>query len=498
MRKLTTTLLLLATLTGLCFLLEGCGPPKKTWGSFRREWEARGEKFDYREFVPAPIPSEKNFAHTPLLKPLLEEKWNSELTESKPADPEKHKQAKRLLKIDEDLPAIILWPRGERIDLAAFQEFFRKEGSWPHPAKPGKPAEDVLKALEAFADEMAELTRTARERPLCRFDVKYEAHFAASMPHLMVLRNLTRCFTLRAVARLEAGKLEAAFADVEMGLFLTECLAAEPLALSQLVRISNLEMLLQAVWEGFAAEQWTAGQLVTLEKRLARIDLIESCRRALRCERDMANQFICQVKKDADYKKAQGMVDLARHWPSTDPIGWLDRNQLRFNELYMKFNRRIINTRTRTIQPSVAAEQLKYIEENKRKPDHVISSLIVLSIGPLVRQFGNIQTAVDQALLACKLERRKLKKGSYPAKLDELEGDLPTDPYSGKAYLYSAHPGGETTGRYQLYGIGWNLKDDSGKIVINEWGGAHNEKGDLVWSYSHPHALFDIPKPGEK
>ena len=498
MRKLTNTLLLLATLTGLCFLLEGCGPPKKTWGSFRREWEARGEKFDYRAMVPAPIPSEKNFAHTPLLKPLFDYEWNSELTDSKPADPEKHEQAEGLLVIDEDLPAIIRWPSGRRVELAAFQKIFRENGFWPHPEKPGKPAEDVLQALGIFADDMAELTRAARERPLCRFDLKYEAHLAAAMPHLLVLRNLTRCFTLRAVANLEAGKLEAAFADVEMGLFLTECLAAEPLALSQLVRISNLEMILQAIWEGFAAEKWTAAQMVTLEKRLAGIDLVESCRRALRCERDMANQFLYKVKEDADYKKTQEMVDLARHWPSTDPIGWLDRNQLRFNELYMKFNRRIIDTRTRTIQPSVAAEQLKYIEENKRKPDHVISSLIVLSIGPLVRQFGNSQTAVDQALLACRIERHKLKKGAYPAKLDELEGDLPTDPYSGKAYLYSALPGGETTGRYQLYGIGWNLKDDSGKIVINEWGGADNEKGDLVWSYSHPPALFEIPKPGDK
>ncbi len=495
MRKLTTVLLLLA---GLCSLLEGCGTPEKTWTVFQKEWEARGEKFDYREFVPAPIPSEKNFAHTPLLKPLLEEKWNSELTESKPTDPKKHEQAEGLLKIDADLPSIILWPRGQRVDLAAFQDVFRKEGSWPHPAKHGKPAEDVLKALGVFDNEMSELSRAARERPLCRFDVKYEAHFAASVPHLLVLRNLTRCFTLRAVANLEAGKLEAAFADVEMGLFLTECLATEPLALSQLVRISNLEMILQPIWEGFAAEKWTVSQMVTLEKHLAGIDLVESCRRALRCERDMANQFLYKVKEDADYKKAQEMVDLSRHWPSTDPIGWLDRNQLRFNELYMKFNRRIIDTRTRTIQPSVAAEQLKYIEENKRKPDHVISSLIVLSIGPLVRQFGNSQTAVDQALLACRLERHKLKKGAYPAKLDELEGDLPTDPYSGKAYLYSALPGDETTGRYQLYGIGWNLKDDSGKIVINEWGGADNEKGDLVWSYSHPPALFEIPKPGDK
>ena len=498
MRKLTNTLLLLATLTGLCFLLEGCGPPKKTWGSFRREWEARGEKFDYRAMVPAPIPSEKNFAHTPLLKPLFDYEWNSELTDSKPADPEKHEQAEGLLVIDEDLPAIIRWPSGRRVELAAFQKIFRENGFWPHPEKPGKPAEDVLQALGIFADDMAELTRAARERPLCRFDLKYEAHLAAAMPHLLVLRNLTRCFTLRAVARLHAGNLEAAFADVEMGLFLAECLADEPLAISQLVRISNLEMILQAIWEGFAARKWTAGQLAALGKHLAGIDLIESCHLALRCERDMANQFIDQVKKDAGYEKAQALVDLAEHWPRSDPAGWLDRNQLRFNESYMKFNRRIIDTKTRTIKPGVAAEQLKYIEENKTKPDHIMSSLIVLSIGPLVRQFGSGQSVVDHALIACMLERHKLKKGKYPGKLAELEGSLPTDPYSGKPYLYSVTPGTGPGDRYQLHGVGWNQEDDGGKVVLDNWGGTRESQGDLVWRYSPPPTLPETQKPEEQ
>ncbi|MCH2367404.1 MAG: hypothetical protein MK554_09355 [Planctomycetes bacterium] len=498
MRKPTTALLLLTALTGLCFLLEGCGPQKKTWGSFRREWEARGEKFDYRAMVPAPIPSEKNFAHTPLLEPLFDYEWNSELTDSKPADPEKHEQAEGLLDIDEDLPAVIRWQSGRRVELAAFQEIFRTERCWPNPETAGKPAEDILQALEVFADDMAELTRAAKERPLCRFDIKYEAHFAAAMPHLLVLRNLTRCYTLRAIARLHAGDLEAAFADVEMGLFLAECLADEPLALSQLVRISNLEMILQAIWEGFAAEKWTAGQLTALEKRLAEIDLIESCRRALRCERDMANQFIDQVKADAGYKKTQNLVDLDEHWPSTDQAGWLNRNQLRFNESYMKFNRRIIDTGTRTIKPGVAAEQLKYIEENKMKPDHVISSLIVLSIGPLVRQFGSGQSVVDHALISCMLERHKLKKGKYPGKLAELEGNLPTDPYSGKPYLYSVVPGTGPGDRYQLHGVGWNQEDDGGKIALDNWGGTRESQGDLVWRYSPDPAVPGASKPGEK
>jgi hypothetical protein len=96
------------------------------------------------------------------------------------------------------------------------------------------------------------------------------------------------------------------------------------------------------------------------------------------------------------------------------------------------------------------------------------------------------------------LERHKLKKGRYPGKLAELEGNLPADPYSGKPYLYSVTPGAGPANRYQLYGVGWNQEDDGGKVVVDNWGGTNERRGDLVWRYSPPPALPDTSKPGKK
>ena len=95
------------------------------------------------------------------------------------------------------------------------------------------------------------------------------------------------------------------------------------------------------------------------------------------------------------------------------------------------------------------------------------------------------------------LELHKLEEGSYPEKLAGLDEQLPTDPYSGKAYLYSTLPEAEKTGGYQLYGIGSNLKDDGGRIVLTEAGWVEDEEGDIVWRYSPPPTLLKIPKPGE-
>ena len=39
--------------------------------------------------------------------------------------------------------------------------------------------------------------------------------------------------------------------------------------------------------------------------------------------------------------------------------------------------------------------------------------------------------------------------------------------------------------RYQLYGVGWNQKDDGGKVVFaSPKGNLDREKGDLGWQYT--------------
>jgi hypothetical protein len=86
---------------------------------------------------------------------------------------------------------------------------------------------------------------------------------------------------------------------------------------------------------------------------------------------------------------------------------------------------------------------------------------------------------VDHARIGCLLELHHLEHKNYPEKLADLKKTLPLDPYNGKPYIYKL----TKEGRYQLYGIGWNQKDDGG-TVINKGDRPDYEKGDLVWGYS--------------
>jgi hypothetical protein len=37
------------------------------WEKYKREWEAKGEKFDFKDFVPKQVPDDQNFALAPIV-----------------------------------------------------------------------------------------------------------------------------------------------------------------------------------------------------------------------------------------------------------------------------------------------------------------------------------------------------------------------------------------------------------------------------------------------
>ena len=84
------------------------------------------------------------------------------------------------------------------------------------------------------------------------------------------------------------------------------------------------------------------------------------------------------------------------------------------------------------------------------------------------------QTSVNQAIIACALERFRLAHGAYPETLDQLVPALlarvPHDAVSGRPMIYQ--PVGE--GSFILRGVGPNGTDDRKKQASDDW----------LWTYS--------------
>jgi len=82
--------------------------------------------------------------------------------------------------------------------------------------------------------------------------------------------------------------------------------------------------------------------------------------------------------------------------------------------------------------------------------------------------FPFAQTAVDQATLACALERHRLANGEFPTTLDalvpKLMAKLPHDVVTGEPLKYRRTDGGG----FVLYSVGLNTEDDGGKPCIRE------------------------------
>ena len=94
------------------------------------------------------------------------------------------------------------------------------------------------------------------------------------------------------------------------------------------------------------------------------------------------------------------------------------------------------------------------------------------------------QTLVNEAQIACALERYRLAHGEYPAALDTLVPQfiqkLPRDIINGEPLIYRR----TDDGSFILYSVGWNETDDGGQIALPKGDVKQLTIGDWVWKNS--------------
>jgi hypothetical protein len=95
---------------------------------------------------------------------------------------------------------------------------------------------------------------------------------------------------------------------------------------------------------------------------------------------------------------------------------------------------------------------------------------------------------VNEAIVACALERYRLAQGQLPESLEALSPrflqKMPHDVITGVPLIYRRTP----DGRFILYFVGWNEKDDGGTVLLTQAKQPSSDltQGDWVWQYSAP------------
>ena len=475
---------------------------RRAWEKFRQEWEAKGERFDLASLIPKPVPPEQNFAMTPFLAPLLDYEFAYGAVRPKVSDDDfdvagrtvrwrdtngviRAQNVSIYLGLDggnRKSPSQGNWQLGQFCDLKGWQAFYRGNTNYPSNPQPGDPAHDVLFALQKYEPVLIEL-RAASKRPYANFPIHYDEGPAAVLgPHLAVLKALTQFAELRSLVNLDAGQSEEALADIKLAFHLAKSIQSEPLLISQLVRLSIVQISTQPIWEGLAKHRWTDAQLQELQKTLASFRLLEDYGIAMRGERAWDNEMMAQYRAGRVWGNGS-KSELPKLIRVLMPTGALYQNQLVIDRLYQETTLAAVNAAQHRVYPEKCVTNVVASVLKKRTPYNILAWMLFPALDKIPERFARTQTSVDLATVACSLERYRLANNKYPEILGALSpqfiAKLPLDVINGQPLKYRL----DETGQPVIYSVGWNETDDGGIVGLTRGStpSVDPNKGDWVW-----------------
>lgn len=487
------------------FYLEELWRGQRAWEATRRDFEAKGGILDLAKLAPPPVPDDQNFAMTPLLKPLYlpgsqdhPNKYSSELwaklawPDAKGRDPDVHASF------------YLNWTVAKSVDLNDWQKFLGSS--------------DILQTLKKFDPVLSEITAASR-RPFARFPFEYENGPAAPPPGMdawsqmmktqEILRRLADIYEARALAELAAGQTDRAADDVVTIFQLAVFLNDESGMFTQLVSYFVAERGMQALWEGLAAHRWSDNQLISFSDELQKIDYLAGELRGVQHQialddKQWVRPFTDPTclegafpwppeghwqgqKYDTISLLQQILEDHLRVWLCHQeaywfPRGWLYQNRIirvqDFQKILATFDvphHRLDPEKSKALDDEFA--------QRKSTPFNFIANGMVYNneLTNLGNIFGSNQASLDEAQVACTLERFRLANDRLPETLAELAPKfitkIPTDIISGGPLHYQK----KADGHFLLYEVGWNGTDDGGMVAKDNYGELDRNHGDWVW-----------------
>ena len=512
-RLLRRGLIGLAVLSTLAAILitEENWRGKHAWENYKREAEARGERFDPASVIPPPVPDDQNFFSAPIVASALN--WNrnqnTSTLESRDTNVVNRMNFSIYRGDSKNWPMNGgNWQRGKLTDLKEWQRYFRdfagspegKTNGFPIAPQPQTPAADILLALSCFDPAIEEL-RQACQRPYSRLPLDYESGFDTVGELLPYLANVKRCgqlFQLRILAELENGQSEKALDDVKLLLGVTDSIRDQPFLISHLVRMAMMAITLQPVYEGLAQQRWSDAQLMELERALAKKDFFADFQFAMKGEKIFAIETCERQRITREYKTVDarsGTNKIITVNSRLTPSAYFYQNELAFARMCQQWILPLVDTETRVVSPDGLrrADQAVHAEMKHYSPYKIQALLTFPALNAAVKKFAFAQASVDLARVACALERYRLAHGQYPETLDALTPQfiekLPHDIIGGQPLHYRRTSGppspgsGAGSSKFLLYSVGWNETDDGGQVAFTKSGSVDREKGDWVWQY---------------
>jgi hypothetical protein len=406
---------------------------KKDWENYKRQLEAKGECLNWNDYVPATVPDDKNFFKAPMMAEWFVTTGSNELVQ-RLYNP--NTEAKITSKIA---------------------------------------ASNYLGWSDQFKQDFNQISK-ALQRPYYRMDGDYTQPSVVPVPNFRTMKHLSKTLGQRANCYLALGQPEKALDEIMLLNNLRRVTEAAPSGkpmtlVAALLNTAVVSAYVAVITNGLQSHIWQEPQLVALEQQLKQINLSVFMADAIRGDR-LSAIYILQTE-------TIDKIDINR---SNLMRGWLYQNLISTAMWHQQIIDGI-NISNNTIAPDEFDKVESEIAATRYfKPYTFFVGMITPSFSPALKSFAYNQTLVNEAQIACALERYYLAHGQYPDTLDALMPQfiqtIPHDLIGGQPLHYHR----TSEGKFLLYSIGWNEKDDGGMpSPQNKIGGIEYANGDWVW-----------------
>ena len=453
-RRVLLGLAIFATLIAL-FYLEEDWRGKQAWEQCKRELAARGANFDWSAYVPAPVPAESNVFGMPEMQRWL-------VRQNGKSSPE----LSDLLKSSNAFP----------IPLAEITH---------------ARAVDFIETSRQFAPQL-ELIRQSLERPFVRLEGDYQRPWETPVLNFISYRFLAQNIAHLARCYLVLHQPDKALDELRFLRELSRLTQGRPTVLvSTMIDVAVTGLYLEVVQEGLRSGQWDAGQIAVLQSDLQTIDLPKEFRRGFEGER-IASLELTSRLQGSDVAKFNAGNHGSGFWQNLrDPFyvlvvlaphGWLYQNMVVIARWTWDIGETFDAT-TGNVSPHVVAQKRSDLEAQFKhfSPFRVWAALALPNFDKASQVVARNQTMANETIIVCALERYRLARGDYPDSLDALSPEfleqIPHDLIGGQSLKYDK----TADGKFILYSIGWNEKDDGGQTVSAKSGTTDFGQGDWVW-----------------
>ena len=333
----------------------------------------------------------------------------------------------------------------------------------------------LLSALQPHSNLLSSLALAAAERPSFQISTQRNALavFHPDTRYASALDRLHLVYQLRACASLELRKETEALDDVLTGLRLLNFSRQLPDSGAMLRSQAMLARSLQPLWEGLSQRIWSEPQIARVQTELQKFDLLSDYTNAVRRAVLAHIEIWRKIPEDPNAPLTLPVSNQGYLEPSgweLQPRAWWFENCLQLHSA----GSQLISY----VEPETGRIQLKtYISQLNGLPlDSVSRELFQQGWwwGTNPGSIRFVQTSLNQAILACALERFRLAHQAYPQTLDQLIPfsltSIPRDPVTGRHIAYQRF----SDTNFNLRGVGPNGTDDRRTKTSDDW----------LWAYS--------------